>query len=163
MSTSSKATNAANFKQGAFNPSPPRGDPITDKGHQLGRKINEADQHPEYHGQPFPSGTAPASNSHVPNPISSVPGQGNNSSVSAGQENEVATYTSASETLRGATSGDVNRGLGTPMQRQTNTEVRHNGAHGRKKQTSGLEGIGSSMQERGSGGQFAEQRALERE
>lgn len=32
MSNSSKANNAANFKQGAFNPSAPRGDPITDKG-----------------------------------------------------------------------------------------------------------------------------------
>lgn len=85
--------------------------------------------------------------------------------MSAGQEDEVATYTSAENTLLGATSGDVNRGLGTPMQGQTIAEIRHNGAHGRKKQTSGLEGIGSSMQEHGSGGggQFADQRRLERE
>jgi hypothetical protein len=85
--------------------------------------------------------------------------------VSEGEEDEVATYTSATDTLLGATSGDVNRGLGTPMQGQTNTEIRHNGAHGRKKQTYGLEGIGSSMQEHGSGGggQFADQRSLERE
>ncbi|KGO74595.1 hypothetical protein PITC_002400 [Penicillium italicum] len=163
MSTSSKANNAANFKQGAYNPSAPRGDPMTSKGLQLGRKVNEADQHSEYHAQPYPSGAAPASKSYVPNPVSSIPGQANNPNVSAGQENEVATYTPGENTLLGATSGDVNRGFGTPMQGQTHNEARHNGAHGRKKQTAGLEGVGSSMQERGSGGQFAGQRALERE
>ncbi|KAJ5510465.1 hypothetical protein PEXP_041930 [Penicillium expansum] len=163
MSNSSKANNAANFKQGAFNPSAPRGDPITDKGHQLGRKINEADQHPEYHAQPFPSGAAPASNSYLPDPVSSIPGQANNFNVSAGQEDEVATYTSAANTLLGATSGDVNRGFGTPMQGQTINEIRHNGAHGRKKQAASLEGASSSMQEHDSGDQFADQRALERE
>ncbi|KAJ5425914.1 hypothetical protein N7465_000984 [Penicillium sp. CMV-2018d] len=165
MSNSSKADNAANAKQGAFNPSAPRGEPMTTKGHQLGRKITEADQHPEYHAQPFHSGTAPASNSYTPNPISSIPGQAHNPNVSAGQDDEVATYTSAENTFLGATSGDVNRGLGAPMQGQSIAEIRHNGAHGRKKQTSGLEGIGSSMHEHGSGGggQFADQRRLERE
>lgn len=85
--------------------------------------------------------------------------------MSAGEEDEVATYTSAANTLLGATSADVNRGLGAPMQGQSITEIRHNGAHARKKQTSGLEGIVSSMQEHGSGGggQFADQRRLERE
>lgn len=85
--------------------------------------------------------------------------------MSEGEEDEVATYTSAANTLLGATSGDVNRGLGAPMQGQSINEIRHNGAHGRKKQPSGLEGIGSSMQEHGSGGggQFVGQRRLERE
>lgn len=32
MSHSSKADNAANAKQGAFNPSAPRGEPMTTKG-----------------------------------------------------------------------------------------------------------------------------------
>lgn len=32
MSHSSKANNAANAKQGAFNPSAPRGEPMTTKG-----------------------------------------------------------------------------------------------------------------------------------
>ncbi|KAJ5158266.1 uncharacterized protein N7500_007917 [Penicillium coprophilum] len=139
MSHSSKADNVANAKQGAFRPSVPREGPITTKGHQLGQKVSELDQRPEYHAQAFPPGSASASNSYTANP-----GEENNFNVNA-EEEEESTYVSAADTFTGATSGDVNRGLGRPMQGQTNTEVRHNGAHGRKKQPSGLEGIGNSM------------------
>ncbi|OQE40894.1 hypothetical protein PENCOP_c005G07902 [Penicillium coprophilum] len=139
MSNSSKADNAANIKQGAFRPSVPREGPITTKGHQLGQKFSELDQCPEYHAQAFPPGSASAGNSYTADP-----GEDNEFNVNAEQEEET-TYVSASDTFTGATSGDVNRGLGRSMQGQTNTEVRHNGVHGRKKQQSGLEGIGNSM------------------
>ncbi|KAF3011405.1 hypothetical protein E8E15_003041 [Penicillium rubens] len=159
MSTSSKADNAANPKQGAFKPSAPGTGPITNKGHQIGRKVNEADQRPEYHAQTFPRGSAPASNSYTPNNGSEVPP---NPYVSARQGNG-AIYTSAADTLVGDTSGDVNRGLGKPIQGQTNTEHRHDGQHSRKGQKSGLEGVGASRQDTGIERRFADQRGLERE
>jgi len=37
----------------------------------------------------------------------------------------------------------VSAGLGQPVQGQTATEVRHDGAHGRAKQRHGLEGVGA--------------------
>lgn len=82
--------------------------------------------------------------------------------MSAGQGNG-ATYTSAADTLVRDTLGDVNRGLGKPLQGQTNTELRHDGQHSRKGQTSGLEGVGASKQDPGIERQFADQRGLERE
>ncbi|KAJ5826838.1 hypothetical protein N7447_003601 [Penicillium robsamsonii] len=146
MSHSSKANNAANAKQGAFRPSVPREGLITTEGHPA----NEFDQGPEYRARAFPPGSAPASDTYTGDP-----GDNYNLNLNA-EEEEENTYTSVADTFMGATSGDVNRGLGRPMQGQTNTEVRHNGAHGRKKQTSGLEDCGIERH-------FAEQRDLERE
>jgi hypothetical protein len=110
----------------------------------------------------FPPGTAPASNSYTPNPVSEVGGQANNPNVNGGQGKE-PTYTAAADTLVGSTSADVNQGLGKPLQGQTNTELRHDGQHGRTKQSSGLEGVGASAQNRGIERQFPEQRGLEKE
>ncbi|KAJ5382462.1 hypothetical protein N7517_000373 [Penicillium concentricum] len=135
MSHSSKANNAANVKQGAFRPSVPREGPVTTEGHP----VNEFDQRSENRAQAFPPGSAPASDSY-----SGEPSENYNLNMNE-EEEEGTTYTSAADMFTGATSGDVNRGLGRPMHGQTSTEVRHNGAHGRKKQPSGLEGIGNSM------------------
>jgi hypothetical protein len=63
----------------------------------------------------------------------------------------------------GSTSADVHQGLGKPLQGQTNVELNHDGQHGRKKQSAGLEGMGASTQDRGIERQFPEQRGLERE
>jgi hypothetical protein len=125
-------------------------------------KVNEADQRPEYHMEAFPPGTAPASNSFTPNPVSEVGSQANNPNVNGGQSKE-PTYTAAADTLVGSTSADVDQGFGKPLQGQTNTEVRHDGQHGRKKQSAGLEGVGASLQDRGVERQFPDQRALGRE
>lgn len=125
-------------------------------------KVNEADQRPEYHMEAFSRGTAPASNSYTPNPVSEVGSQANNPNVNSGQGKE-PTYTSAADTLVGSSSADVDQGLGKPLQGQTNTEVRHDGQHGRKKQSAGLEGVGASVQDRGIERQFPDQRGLERE
>lgn len=107
-------------------------------------------------------GTAPASSSYTPNPVSEVGGQANNPNVNGGSEKE-PTYTSAADTLMGSTSADVHQGLGKPLQGQTNVELNHDGQHGRKKQSAGLEGMGASTQDRGIERQFPEQRGLERE
>ncbi|KAJ5199705.1 hypothetical protein N7491_009497 [Penicillium cf. griseofulvum] len=161
MSTSSHADNAANPKQGAFKPSDPSRGP-TNTGYQLGRKVEGTDPHPEYHAQAFPPGAAPASNSYASNPVSAVPGQANDLNMAAVQEND-GTYTSPADTLVGATSEGVNRGLGKPMQGETSNELRNNGQHGRKRDTPGLEGVGTYRQNRGVERRFAEQRGLEKE
>jgi hypothetical protein len=49
------------------------------------------------------------------------------------------TWTSAQDTIGGATSGDVHTGLGKPVQGQTSEEL-HDGSHTR----AGLEGVGAS-------------------
>lgn len=74
-----------------------------------------------------------------------------------------AVYTSPGDTLMGATSQDVDRGLGKPLQGQTNVEVRHDGAHGRKKGTAGLEGVGASREDKGVERRFGDQRGYEKE
>lgn len=48
-----------------------------------------------------------------------------------------AMTTSAEDTLGGATSQDVNRGLGVPIQGQTSAELHHNGHQHRKTQRQG--------------------------
>lgn len=55
--------------------------------------------------------------------------------------------TSASDTLGGATSGDVHTGLGHPGQGQTSQELHHDGQHGRKNQGQGLQGVGATATE----------------
>ncbi|CAI7625581.1 unnamed protein product [Penicillium bialowiezense] len=162
MSTLQNVDSVANPKQGEFKPSVAPEGPITTKGHKPGVKVNEADQRPEYHMQAFPKGTAPASNSYTPNPVSEVGSQANNPNVDRAHGKE-STFTSAADTLVGATSGSVDQGFGKPLQGQTNTEVRHDGQHGRKKQSYGLEGVGASVQDRGIERQFPDQRGLEKE
>ncbi|KAJ5083165.1 hypothetical protein N7456_012592 [Penicillium angulare] len=156
MSTLNNVDSVVNDKQGSFKPSIAPEGPITDKGHKPGVKVNEADQRPEHHLQTFPPGTAPASNSYTPN-VNDIGSQANNPSASNGQ------YTPASATLTGATSQDVHAGLGKPLQGQSGVELAHDGAHGRQKQSAGLEGLGASVQTRGVERTFPNQRGIERE
>ena len=124
--------------------------------------MNEADQRPESHIQTFPPGTAPASNSYTPNPVNEVGSQANNPNVLPDDGKE-AVYTSPADTLTGATSKDVHTGLGKPLQGQTNVEQVHDGAHGRKKQSSGLEGVGASRENKGMERMIPSQRGIEKE
>ncbi|KAJ5161015.1 hypothetical protein N7492_006407 [Penicillium capsulatum] len=162
MSTLNNVDSVANANQGSFKPAIAPEGPQTDKGHKPGVKVNEADQRPTHHLETFPPGTAPASNSYSPNTTSQVGSQANNPDVLRSHGKE-STQTPASSTLMGATSKDVNTGLGKPLQGQTGIELAHDGAHGRKKQPSGLEGVGASRENRGIERQFADQRGLERE
>lgn len=160
MSTLNNVDSVAN-QPGSFKPSVAREGPITDKGHKPGVKVNEADQRPEYHMQAFPAGTAPASNSYASN-ANDIGSQADNPNVLRAHGKE-STYTSPADTLTGATSQDVHTGLGKPLQGQTNVELAHDGAHGRKKQTAGLEGVGATRGDHGLERQFVNQRGLERE
>ncbi|CAG8888820.1 unnamed protein product [Penicillium egyptiacum] len=157
MTTFSNIDTAAIPNQGAHKVTGE--DPIMHSGHKLGLKVNEADERDEYHMKAFPSGTAPASNSYTPDPVPEVSGLVNNPNEDA----EEGTFTSAGDSLMGSTSGDVNRGLGRPMQGQTNIEVNHDGQHGRKKDETRLEGVGAEVQDRRIKRRFADQRGLDRE
>ena len=55
-----------------------------------------------------------------------------------------STKTAASDTLGGATSGDVHKGMGHPGQGMTSSELRHDGQHTGAKGKHGLVGVGSS-------------------
>ncbi len=56
---------------------------------------------------------------------------------------EESTATSAADSLGGATSADVNKGLGKPMQGETSREERHDGQQKRKRQGHGVMGVGA--------------------
>ncbi|KAJ6121194.1 hypothetical protein N7523_005474 [Penicillium sp. IBT 18751x] len=160
MSTLNNVESVSNQK-GSFKPSIAREGPITDKGHKPGVKVNEADQRPEYHMEAFPPGTAPASNSYTSN-ANEIGSQADNPNVLRSHGKE-STYTSPADTLTGATSKDVHTGLGKPLQGQSGVELAHDGAHGRKKQPSGLEGVGASREDHGIERKFVDQRGLDRE
>ncbi|PLB44545.1 hypothetical protein P170DRAFT_430422 [Aspergillus steynii IBT 23096] len=143
-STIHKAHPENNNKQG-FHPSVGSSAPVTDKGHQPGRKVAPQDFAPENEPQVFPPGTAPASNSYTPHPTNEVAGQALNPNVERGHGKE-SVKTNPGDTLMGATSQDVHTGFGHPGSGQTSTELHHDGQHGRKNPGSGLEGVGASMQ-----------------
>ena len=100
------------------------------------------DTKPEFSAQTLPPGSAPASRTFQPNNISEVPGQADNDATLRSHGKE-STYTTAESTLGGATSGDVNTGLGKPMQGQSSSELRHDGQNSGQKQGLGLAGLQS--------------------
>ncbi|KAF2995242.1 hypothetical protein E8E13_002995 [Curvularia kusanoi] len=106
--------------QGEFQGHVKPSEPLTTKGHQIGRKVSEADHAPEFHAQTLPAGSAPESKTHIPDP----------------DLNNQKTYTSASSTLVGADSASVHTGLGHPGQGQTSREL-----HDNSKPREGLVGL----------------------
>lgn len=179
MSELSNVNSIATNKQGEFKPSiQPSGKPQEHGGvspqshgiqiekpnikqHQLGRKVAPQDFTPEFHTQAFPPGTAPADKAFPANTYNEPGSQANNPNVERGHGKE-SVKTSAADTMMGPTSQQVHQGYGQPLSGQTSTEIRHGGQHGRKHESSGLEGVGSYRQD-----QFErtmpEQRGLERE
>lgn len=91
-----------------------------------------------------------------------VGSQANNPDVLRAHGKE-AVHTSAADTLRGATSADVHTGFGKPLVGETSVELGHEGAHGRKKQRGGLEGVGTSIEDKSGERKFPDQRGYERE
>lgn len=154
-------TGSLNPKQGEFNPKTPRYIPtgqwvsIYDgtnespllltslQQHKPGTKVNEDDNKPEFHLETHPPGSAPPQNTFEPQP-NDVGSQALNPNVERGHGKE-STKTTASQTMMGSTSQDVNTGFGVPMQGQTSTEVRHDGQHGRKNPGGGMEGVGATI------------------
>ncbi|EXJ80964.1 hypothetical protein A1O3_07252 [Capronia epimyces CBS 606.96] len=139
----SRNADSATNAQGEFTPHKPRSEPLETGGHQVGVKSTPADFAPEFSAQTLPAGSAPPASTYTPNPVSEVPGQANNDDVLRSHGKE-GVRTDPLSTLPGATSADVHQGLGHPGQGQTSTEIRHEGQHTRKKQTSGLEGVGAT-------------------
>lgn len=102
-----------------------------------------------------------------------MPGQANNEDTLRAHGKE-SVYTKPLDTYPGATSADVNRGYGKPMQGQTSNEMRHEGNHHRKHHGSGYEGHGATGHPKHSEGSIgnsqkvdprytADQRALDRD
>ncbi|KFH41587.1 hypothetical protein ACRE_076960 [Hapsidospora chrysogenum ATCC 11550] len=132
--SASKNPDAMNSAQGEFSSRVPPGEPMTTKGHAPGVHVGN-DAAPEFHAETHTPGTAPTDRSFQPNPSSEFNAQ------AEGRQ------PAASETLPGATSADVHQGLGHPGQGQTSQEM--HGAHAgkRKKERSGLEGVGASYED----------------
>jgi hypothetical protein len=124
-------------------------------------KATKADFAPEFSAQTLPAGTAPSESTFTPNTTSEIPGQTDNDDV------DPEGTTSALDSLGGATSGDVNTGLGYPGSGQTSAELHHNGTSHRKREGNGLAGLDGGKQAGGlngaTGDYDASQRALDRE
>ncbi|KFY45940.1 hypothetical protein V494_00697 [Pseudogymnoascus sp. VKM F-4513 (FW-928)] len=111
---------------GEFHASVPPSKPPPDADkHAPGTKVGN-DAVPEFHATTQPSGTAPASRTFEPNYTESGSGQS----------------ADAEDTITGATSQDVYKGLGKPVQGQTTGDLRHDTS-----QRSGLEGVGTSAED----------------
>jgi hypothetical protein len=91
------------------------------------------DAYPEFHAETYPPGTAPEENTFQPQTSSEVPGQANNPDASV--------RTGALDSLPGATSADVDKGLGHPASGMTSKEL-HGGR--RKREGTGLVGVGAN-------------------
>ncbi|KAF2033948.1 hypothetical protein EK21DRAFT_85757 [Setomelanomma holmii] len=94
--------------------------------HQPGKLVDN-DAIPTFEAEVLPAGSAPASNTFQPNP----------------DLNNQKLYQDASTTITGATSGDVNTGLGHPGQGQTSRELRQ----ADKKGGSGLAGLADGVEQ----------------
>jgi hypothetical protein len=116
--------------QGEFSARVPPSEPLTTKGHQVGKKVSPADHAPEFSAQVLPAGTAPKDKTFTPHPENEVPGQADNPDV-VGRADPLD--------FPGATSGDVHTGLGHPGSGQTSTELHGSG----KKERVGLAGAGA--------------------
>ena len=117
--------------QGEFTPRRPRDEPMTTKGHAPGVNVGN-DAAPEFRAETHPPGTAPAERTFQPRPDTYGPTQ-------AGPD-------VAEETLGGATSADLYKGMGKPLQGQTGGELHGNKHVGNRKhrERAGLEGTGAS-------------------
>ena len=132
--------------------------------HQLGQQVSPGDFKPEYNAQSFAPGTASPENTYLPNPPAEV-GEGGSQALNPDVERshgKERVKTTAGSTLGGATSKEVNHGLGHPGVGQTNSEIRHEGQHHRKHQRGGLEGVGSYRQDKFER-RLGDQRGLEKE
>ncbi|KAL9099130.1 MAG: hypothetical protein Q9163_005324 [Psora crenata] len=133
----------ANVNQpGEFGSHIGRQPPLTTTGHQPGHKVGN-DAAPEFSAKTLPPGSAPAESTFTPNPVSEIPSQALNPDNDRRHGKE-STKTSASDTLGGATSADVHKGMGHPGQGMTSKELKHDGNQTASKEGSGLASVGAS-------------------
>jgi hypothetical protein len=125
--------------------------PSSPPQHKPGVKASPKDEVQEFEAKTLPPGSAPPGRTFKPRKQAEVPSQANNDATFDNDDVE-ETYTSAADTLGGATSADVNKGMGRPMQGETSTEMHHDGRHKRKKERDGLIGVargGSGLRDEG--------------
>ncbi|KAI1419756.1 hypothetical protein F5Y12DRAFT_776302 [Xylaria sp. FL1777] len=117
--------------QGEFRSRVPPSKPLEKGGHKPGVLVGN-DRAPEFHAETYPPGTAPRENTFQPRPEGEFSAQA------------LGTAPSAEETIQGATSKDVYRGMGKPLQGQEAREIKK--PHGRhnKKEGTGIAGRGGS-------------------
>ncbi|KAK2796575.1 hypothetical protein FQN51_009266 [Onygenales sp. PD_10] len=115
-------------QEGEFHPGIHPSSSMEKHGHQMGRKATPADRAPDFHAKTMPPGTAPPDSTWQPR--------------TAYQEPSGAA--TANETLGGADSRDVNKGLGQHAWGETSAELHHDGEAHRKHHGSGYEGVGAS-------------------
>lgn len=96
---------------------------------------------PEFTAKTVPPGTAPSDRTFKPNSANAIPP----GSEADNKNKDADAGTSASDTLTGATSGDVYAGLGKPVQGQSSAELEHDGYPHRKRPETGLVGIPSGV------------------
>ncbi|RYC55728.1 hypothetical protein CHU98_g10481 [Xylaria longipes] len=115
--------------QGEFHSRVPRSEPMEKGGHKPGVLVGN-DRVPEFHAETYPAGTAPREDTYHPRP------EGEFAARAYG------TAPSAANTIQGATSQDVYRGMGKPVQGQERREIeKPHGGH-RKKEHAGIAGVG---------------------
>ncbi|KAI1453236.1 hypothetical protein F4805DRAFT_383619 [Annulohypoxylon moriforme] len=139
MSATRNTESLAN--QGEFHSRVPPSEPLTTTGHKPGVKVGN-DAVPEFHMEKYAPGTAPRENTFQPRPEGETP-------VEAPFEESQHHLANPTDTLGGTTSRAVHTGLGKPIQGQSGAEL-HGDLHGdhtsrRKKEHTGLEGVGSSI------------------
>ncbi|KAK3702983.1 hypothetical protein LTR37_014713 [Vermiconidia calcicola] len=131
-----------NSGSGEFMSKIKRDQPMQTGGHQPGQMVGN-DAVPEFKAETLPPGSAPAANTFKPNNVSDIPPQANMAPERADPESEQA---HASDTIGGATSGDVHTGLGHPGQGQSSKELHHDGQAGNKAPGKSLEGVGATTE-----------------
>ncbi|QIW96171.1 hypothetical protein AMS68_001689 [Peltaster fructicola] len=149
---SSVNADAATPASGEFSAKIAPQEPLQTSGHQPGKLVGN-DAVPEFHVQTLPAGTAPPEHTFKPNNAQETPVDPENAQGVA----------SASDTIVGATSGDVHKGLGHPGSGQTSAELKgHNvDKKGGIEARGGTASAADLVDERDPN--HADQRALERE
>ncbi|KAI1177892.1 hypothetical protein F4777DRAFT_540734 [Nemania sp. FL0916] len=123
------ASRNPNSLQGEFHSRVPRSEPLEKGGHKPGVLVGN-DRIPEFHAETYPPGTAPREYTYQPRPEGEF----------AAQASE--TGPSAADTISGATSQDLYRGMGKPIQGQEAREIKKRHGGHNKKEGTGFAGVG---------------------
>ncbi|KAF2213130.1 hypothetical protein CERZMDRAFT_96798 [Cercospora zeae-maydis SCOH1-5] len=128
------AENRAEGAKGQFSAAVPQPEPTISDKHQPGKIIpGSNDAVPEFSAEVLPAGSAPTEHTYEPQTEGEAPPLQNYYKDGVG-EGQTA---KASDTIMGATSGDVHQGLGKPVEGQSSKELR-DGTH----TSGGVEAVG---------------------
>ncbi|KAK4550459.1 hypothetical protein LTR36_000038 [Oleoguttula mirabilis] len=125
---------------GEFHAKVGRDEPMQTSGHKPGVNVGN-DAVPEFSAKTLPPGSAPAESTFKPNPTDTAP-----PTQQSRDDNENDAPQASALDFPGSTSGDVNTGMGKPIQGQTSSELRHDGQSHNKNPGSGLDGLKSGAQ-----------------